>query len=509
MTERPRRRRGRRRAGPVGGAVVPPVQPKAAVPHYSIVTEEQIALVHDMSMRILEEAGMAFYDDESVGILRQNGVTVDDDQVAHFDRSTVEELVARAPASFTHTARNPVRSVVIGGDYLAFAPVAGPPYVYDLERGRREATLADLEKFIKLTMTTPYLHVQGTEIVVPNDVPFHERALDITYAHIKWGDKPIMGHYPIGLTAFDSVEMARIVFGDDGLAANHVLLAVINISSPRRLDDRMLGTLKTYARANQALIITPFILGGAMGPASVLGTVAQANAEALATLAFAQMVRPGTPCIYGPFLAVVDLQSGSPVFGGAESALAQFIVASMARHYGLPFRAAGGYASSKIPDMQSGLESALSMFPSMMAGPNFVLHAAGWLEAGLSAGYEKFILDVEMCGVLQRFAAGVSWDEDEWAMESLLSVPPGGHHLGTEHTLGRYREAFHRMPLFDTDSFETWSAAGGHDAAARGARAVHEALDRYQPPALDSAVDEELLDYMGRRRSEIDPAAFQ
>ncbi len=485
------------------------VQPTLELPPYSIVTGEQIALVHDMSMRILEEAGMAFYDDEAIAVLRDHGVSVDAECIARFDRTQIEELVARAPASFVHTARNPDRSVVIGGKAMAFAPVAGPPYVSDLAHGRREATLSDLINFIKLTMSTPYLHVQGTEIVVPNDIPFHERALDITYSHFRYGDKPIMGHYPIGLTAHDSVEMARIVFGDEGLAKRHVLLGVVNISSPRRLDDRMLGTLTTYARANQALIISPFILAGAMGPASVLGTVAQANAEALATIAYLQMVRPGTPCIYGPFLAVVDLQSGSPVFGGAESALAQFIVADMARHYGLPFRAAGSYASSKLPDMQAGIEGALSMFPSLLAGPNFVLHAAGWLEAGLTTGYEKFMLDVEMLGMFQRFATGVSWAEDEWAIDSLLEIPPGGHHLGTRHTLGRYREAFHRMPLLDTDSFETWSAAGGLDAAERAARAVEAALDAYEPPPLDPAVDAALLDYMARRRPEIDPAAFQ
>ena len=503
-----RRRRGRSARIRQDARTEHIVQPSLELPRYSIVTEEQTAIVHDMSMRILEEAGIAFYDEEAVATLREHGAKVDADNVAFFDRSLIQEFVTRAPERFTLSARNPDRSVEIGGSHMAFAPVAGPPFVQDLDGGRREGTLSDLVAFIKLAMTSPYIHIQGTEIVVPSDVPFHERALDINYAHIKYGDKPIMGHYPIGVTALDSVAMARIVFGDR-FESEHVLLGVVNVSSPRRLDDRMLSALRAYAHANQPVVVSPFILAGAMGPASVLGTVAQANAEALATIAYQQMVRPEAPVIYGPFLAVVDLQSGSPVFGGAESALAQFVVAAMAQRYGLPFRAAGAYASSKLPDMQAGAEAALSMYPSLLAGPNFVLHAAGWLEAGLTVGYEKFMFDCELLGVFQRFVGGVSWEPEEWAFDSLLEVPPGGHHLGTAHTLNRFRTAFHRMELFDNDSFETWAAAGGVDAATRSATAVAAALDAYEPPPLEDAIDAELIDYMERRRPEIDPAAFQ
>jgi trimethylamine--corrinoid protein Co-methyltransferase len=288
------------------------------------------------------------------------------------------------------------------------------------------------------------------------------------------------------------------------------LLATINVSSPRRLDDRMLGTLKAYARANQIVMLTPFILAGAMGPAAVLGTVAQANAEALAGIVFAQMVRPGTPCIYGPFLAVVDLQSGAPVFGAAESIHAQLLAAQMARHYALPFRAAGSYVSGKQPDSQSGIEAALSMFPSMLTRPNFVLHAAGWMENGLTTSYEKFMLDLEMLGVFHRYAQGISWDDDEWALEAVLEeVPPGGHHLGTQHTLARFRTAFHRPELFDYDSFEQWKAAGAVGAEERAAQSWPALLERYEQPPLDDAIDEELQDYIARRRTEIDPADFQ
>ena len=272
----------------------------------------------------------------------------------------------------------------------------------------------------------------------------------------------------------------------------------------------MLGTIEQYATANQALCITPFILAGAMGPATILGTVTQANAESLAGIVYTQMVRPGTPCIYGPFLASVDLQSGSPVMGSAESALTNLLSSQLARRYDLPFRPAGTYASAKTPDVQTGMESAMSMLPSMLAQPNFVLHAAGWMENGLTTSIEKFVLDAELLGVMLRFAGGVSWEEDEWAMDPILNeVPPGGHHLGTAHTFERFRDAFYRAELFDYDSFETWKAAGAADSQERAHAKAMSLLGEYEQPPIDTSMVEALEDYMGRRRAELDPADFQ
>ncbi len=506
VADRPQRRGRSRRQ-----AETPPQpegQPVNRLPLYALASPEQEDEIHERSVRILEEVGVAFYEDEALARLRSHGVDVDDDHVARFDRELIAEYVAKAPAGFVHSSRNPANNVTIGGDHMAFTSVAGPPFVYDVEQGRRASTLEDLHNFVKLAQLSPYLQISGTETVTPGDVPFHERALDITFAHFLYSDKPIMGHYPIGVSAADSVAMARIVFGER-MDDEHVLMGVVNISSPRRLDDRMLGLLHVYAKARQALVITPFILAGAMGPAAILGTVAQANAEALATIAYTQMVQAGTPCIYGPFLAVVDLQSGAPVFGGAESMLAQFLVAQMARRYELPFRGAGQYVSSKVPDIQAGYEAVMSGLPSMMCKANFILHAAGWMENGLTASYEKFLLDLELAGMYQRFAAGVSWDEDEWAMDALLSVLPGGHHLGTEHTMARFRTAFHRTSYLDHKSYEQWSTDGAvwaHDVAAAGWRTK---LEEYEQPPLQPGVEEALQDYMARRRPEIDPAAFQ
>jgi trimethylamine--corrinoid protein Co-methyltransferase len=268
----------------------------------------------------------------------------------------------------------------------------------------------------------------------------------------------------------------------------------------------MLSVLIAYAQNNQIVDVTPFILSGAMGPVSILGTVAQLNAEALSGIVLAQLVNPGTPCIYGSFQAVVNMQSGSPVMGAPESQLALYISSQLARRYGLPFRAAGAYASSKISDAQSAYESVMSIFPSLQAQPNFVLHAAGWLENGLTAGYEKFVLDLEMLGMYQTFINGINWDEDQWAMESILSVPPGGHHLGTEHTMRHMKTAFYRANLFDYDSDETWKAKGGFDATQRASHKVKELLAAYEKPPIDPAIDEALRDYIEKRKPELTPA---
>ncbi len=502
--------RRRRRRPQRGRDVEEILAPTLGLPQYTIATEEQAAEIHEVSLRILTEVGIAFYDEPALATLAAAGARVDDEQVVRFDREMIAAALELAPSEFTHTGRNPDKAVVYGGDNIVLAPVAGPPYVMDAINGRREGTYADLVNFVKMANATPHLHQQGTEICVISDVPFHERALDINYAHIRWGDKPMMGHYPLGICAEDSVAMAQIVHGAEKVAREHVLLGVINVSSPRRLDNRMLSTIRSYAGANQALVLTPFILAGAMGPAAILGTVAQANAEVLGTLAYVQLVNPGTPCIYGPFLATIDLQSGSPVFGSAESLLAQSLCAQMALHYDLPFRAAGAYVSSKITDTQAGYEAAMAMLPSMLSRPHFVLHAAGWLENGLTTGYEKFALDLELCGVLLALAKGVSWDDEEWALDAILEeVPPGGHHLGTRHTIDRFRTAFHRTPLFDHDSFAQWEAGGSLDSTTRATAAWQSLLERYEDPGLDDAIDAELQDYMERRRGEIDPAAFQ
>jgi trimethylamine--corrinoid protein Co-methyltransferase len=323
----------------------------------------------------------------------------------------------------------------------------------------------------------------------------------MVYSHIKYSDKAFMGSVTSAENAADTVAMAEIVFGTEALRENPAVISLINVSSPRRFDDRMLGSMKVYARARQAMIITPFILAGAMAPTAIAATVAQQNAEALAGIAFAQMVEPGTPVVYGSFLTNIDLQSGAPVFGSPESQMGLYASAQLARFYNLPFRGGGMFTSSKIPDAQAAYESVMVMIPTVLARTNFVLHAAGWLENGLASGYEKFVLDCEILGMLHTWARGLDVSDESLALESIAEVPPGGHHLGTEHTMRHFRTAFYRAELFDYTSSEVWTEAGSEDAYARANKRVKQLLAAYEPPPLEPEKDEALIDFMARRKS--------
>ncbi|MBW7885204.1 MAG: trimethylamine methyltransferase family protein [Caldilineaceae bacterium] len=505
MTDNQLARRRERRRERQGAAMAHRVtQPIHNLPVYELVSEEGLHHIDDVSMEILGEVGIDFYDPEVLAILKEHGAVVKE-STAFFERSLIKEYVAKAPPQFTQLARNPDHNVVIGGNHLCFAPVYGPPYVYDQAQGRREASLEDFRNFVKLTCWSAYLHHSGGTIVEPVDIPTHVRHLDMLYSHIKYGDKAFMGSVTSGPNAADSVAMAEILFGADTIRKEPALLSLINISSPRRLDDRMLSALKVYARARQALIITPFILSGAMAPVSIAATLAQLNAEALAGIVLTQMIEPGTPVVYGAFQTNVDLRSGAPVFGSPESQIALIVSAQLARLYGLPFRSGGMFASSKTADAQAAYESVMVMLPTILARVNFVLHAAGWLEGGLTAGYEKFMLDCEILGMLHKFLGGLDLSEESMAMESIRAVPPGGHHLGTEHTLRHFRSAFYRAALFDYSTAEQWLAEGAQDAQARAHARYRQVLRDFEPPALDPAIDDALKEYMARRKQEIKP----
>ena len=377
------RRRSRREpaADPAASTVAKIAQPVHNLPTYELVSEEGIELIHEKSLEILSDVGIDFYDDEAQAVLKAHGVKMDGD-TAFFDREMIDEYIAKAPKSFELLARNPDNNVKIGGNHMCFAPVYGPPFVYNIDRGRREATLEDFQNFVKLTYSTPYLHHSGGTIVEPSDEPTHTRHLDMVYSHIKYSDKSFMGSVTTGSNAADSVKMAEILYGADAIRENPALLSLINISSPRRLDDRMLGALKVYAKANQAMIITPFLFSGAMAPVGLAGTLIQLNAESLAGIVMAQMFNPGTPCMFGAFQTNIDLQSGAPVFGSPESQIALYTTAQLARRHGLPFRSGGMFASSKVADAQSAYESVMVMKAAVLARVNFTLHAAGWLEGG-------------------------------------------------------------------------------------------------------------------------------
>ena len=498
-TERRRERRERQREAAARPAMH---QISYNVPRYDLISSAGIQRIHDESMRILRDLGIDMYDAEARAILQSHGVKIVG-ETAFFDEEVLMRYVHMAPPQFTQLARNPANNVVIGGNQAVYAPVYGPPFVLDLDQGRREAKLVDFHNFVKLTYLCPYLHHSGGTVVEPTDEPVPTRHLDMLFAHVKYSDKAFMGSVTDPLNAADSVAFAEIVFGKEQIQKTPGLLSLINVSSPRRYDDRMLGDILVYAKARQALLITPFLMSGAMSPVSVAGTLALQNAEALAGIALVQMINPGTPVIYGSFMTNIDLQSGAPVFGSPESQWALFAGKQMADFYGLPFRSGGTFSSSKIADAQAGYESIQVMLPAVLAQVNFVLHAAGWLENGLVAGYEKFMIDWDMLGMYHTWAKGPDFADEAFAFDALQEVAPGGHFLGTQHTMRHFRTAFYRADVFDYNSAEQWELNGALDTNQRANQKWKKLLAEYEPPALDQGLEQELNAFITRRKKEL------
>lgn len=496
-----KRRRREREAIPAAPQTIEPLVNQ--LPLTTVLAEQDLDKIHTASMRLLQEQGILIIDyPPTLETFRQHGAQVEDNLV-RIDPDTLMHFVQQAPSTFTQLARNPDKHLAFGERNMIFAPVYGPPFVADLDRGRRKATLKDFENFVKLTYMSRHLHHAGGTLVEPNDVPVSERHLDMLKAHITLNDKAFMGSVTHADNARDSVTMAEILFGADEIRQNPAVLSLINVSSPLRFDDRMLGALQVYAQARQALIITPFIIAGAMSPASLAGTLAQQNAEALFGICYAQMLNPGTPCIYGSFLANVDMKSGAPCFGTPEDALALYASAQLARYYKLPYRSGGNFTASRIPDAQAGYESAGTMWPTVQAGTNFVLHAAGWLEGGLIAGYEKFMLDLEICGMMAKFVKGIGLSEQDFAWEAFEEAGPGQHFLSTQHTMRNYESAFYQHTIFSMDNYEKWEEEGSPDTYQLANEAWKRTLAAYEPPDLDEGIQEELEDFIQQRRAEI------
>lgn len=470
---------------------------------FEVLSAEGTEAIHRASMRLLSETGILIVDfPPARETFRANGAIVEGDLV-RIDEDTLFHFVRQAPATFTQLARNPANSLLFGGRNMIFAPVYGPPFVDDLDRGRRDATLEDFHNFVKLTYLAEHLHHSGGTIVEPNDIEVGERHLDMLLAHITLSDKAFMGSVTHADNARDTVTMAEILFGAEVIRENPATISLINAASPLRFDDRMFGALEVYACARQAVIVTPFIVAGAMSPTTMAATLAQQNAEALFGICYAQMLNPGTPCVYGSFLANIDMKSGSPSFGTPENALALYAGAQMARRYHLPYRSGGNFTASRIPDAQAGYESASTMWPTVLAGTNFVLHAAGWLEGGLAAGYEKFVLDLEMCAIMARLVKGISLTEEDFAWDAFAEVGPGGHFLGAQHTMRHYEDAFFLPKIFNTDNYDRWSKQGKPDTYRLANRVWKRMLEAYEPPELDEAIAEELQHFVAHRRAEI------
>lgn len=504
-------RRGGRAARKVARAEAA-VQAQASAPPYitrqipltELCGEEGLDIIEANAETVLEEIGIDFKDDPDVlAIWKDAGADVDGERV-RFPKGLAKSLIATAPAEYTQHARNPGRSVQIGGDHTVFVPVYGPPFVHDLDQGRRYGTIADFQNFVKLAYMAPAIHHSGGTVCEPVDIPVNKRHLDMVYAHMKYSDKPFMGSVTAPERAADTVAMAEILFGKDFVDRNAVCTSLINVNSPMTYDSIMLGALKSYTAANQAVIVTPFIMSGAMAPVSAAGTLAQALAEAMAGIALTQLIRPGAPVVFGLFSAALSMQSGAPTFGTPEPTLVLSAAAQLARRMKLPFRSGGSLCASKLPDSQAAYESANSVMPAMLSGVNFVLHSAGWLEGGLASSYEKFIMDCDQLGMLQTLAKGYDFTDNGQAMDAIREVGPGGHYLGCEHTQANFETAFYRSNVADNNSFEQWSAEGSFDQSQRANGIWKQMLNDYEAPALDAAKDEELLAFIEQKKASME-----
>ena len=445
---------------------------------------------------------------EAIRLWREAGATIKDDWRVHVPAGLARDIVRRStPREFTQQARNPARSVQIGGNHTVFAPAYGPPFVSDLERGRRYGTLEDFHNFVKLAYLSPWLHHSGGTVCEPVDVPVNKRHFDMVYAHMRYSDKPFMGSVTTAARAADSIEMCRVLFGAEFVAQHCVILGNVNVNSPLVLDGEASRVIRTYAAANQAPVCVPFILGGAMGPVTTAGGLAQCFAEATFCVALGQLERPGSPAILGNFLSSMSLRSGAPTFGTPEPALAYLAIGQLARRLGVPLRCGGNLCAAKVADAQAAFESANSMWPAFLAGANFMLHCAGWLEAGLVMSYEKFIMDVDQCGAFHTVARGIALDDNGFALAAFREMGPGKHYLGCAHTMANYQTAFYDFELADNNSFEQWSADGAQDQLARANKRFKALLESYEAPALDPAKDEELRAFIERRKRDMPDSA--
>ena len=479
------------------------------IPFYDVLVVEGLALIEKNAGTILQEIGVEFRGDaEALQIWKDAGADINGERV-RIPKGLCKKLIQdNAPAEFTQHARNPQRSVRIGGKNTVLVPAYGSPFVLDLDKGRRYATIEDFRNFVKLAYSTPFLHHSGGTICEPVDLPVNKRHFDMVYTHMRYSDKPFMGSVTAPERAQDTVDMAKVLFGEEFVQKNTVIVSLINANSPLVWDATMTGALKVYARNNQACVISPFCISGAMSPVTVAATASQLYAEALSGMAFAQLLRQGAPVVFCTFSSSMSMQSGAPTFGTPEPQLVLYIVAALARRLGVPFRSGGGLTSAKIPDAQAAYEAANTLQHAMLAGVNFMLHTSGWLEGGLSMGYEKFIMDIDQAGMIHDFLNGVDLSENGQAMAAIREVGPGQHFLGCDHTRANFETAFFRSSVADNNSFEQWEADGSLDTAQRANQIWKKMLNDYDMPPIDPAVDEALLAFIRQRKESFPDANY-
>jgi trimethylamine--corrinoid protein Co-methyltransferase len=502
------RRRGRRPRGADDQPTTPQQPPwRQSVRPFrpvDLVSEEQIEAIHQASLQILSEIGIDFLNPEARRLLAAAGARVDpDSERVRFDPDFIEDKISTAPSEFTIHARNPERNIHMGGDHVAFTAVSSPPNVSDEAGGRRVGNREDFQNLLRLGHTLNTVHMWGGYPVEPVDIHASVRHLDAVYDMLTLSDMVIHAYSLGAQRNLDAIEMIKIArqIDDATLELEPSLVSVINASSPLRYDTPMLQGIIEFSSRNQVIIITPFTLAGAMAPVTVAGAMAQHNAEALAGIAFTQVVRPGAPVIYGGFTSNVDMQSGAPAFGTPEFMQTAMITGQLTRRYGIPYRSSGVNAANAL-DAQAAYESVFSLWGAIMGGAHMVLHAVGWMEGGLRASFEKMILDADLCAMVQRFMDPIDFTEGGFALDAIREVGPGGHFFGTQHTLDRFRDAFYKPLLSDWRNYESWEEAGKPEAKAKMVELVGVFMDSYKEPPMDPAVREELEEFVERRRAE-------
>ena len=499
-----------RRARAARSAPVPaPAYIRRRLAWFDPLDEAQLARLDAQVDWIMQDVGIAFRDDpEALATWKSAGAKIDGD-IVRAPADWVRAECSKAPRYFTQLARNPEKSVVIGGDAQVFAPIYGAPFVRDLERGRRYGDLDSFRDLVRLSYMHPNLHHTGLVICEPCDVPVSKRHLDMVLAHMTLSDKPHLGAITEGSRAKDSVDMAEIVFGAEVLKDNCVILGNVNTNSPLLVDKVVTEAIRAYCGRGQGIIVVPFILSGAMGPVSTAASVTQAMAEALMVCAYTQMVRPGAPFVLGNFLSSMSLKSGAPTFGMPEPVLSNYAIGQMARRAGLPLRCGGSLTASKIEDAQAAYESADSMHSTMLAGANFVLHAAGWLEGGLCTGFEKLVMDADRLGSYQKvLTQGLDLSDEAMARDAYGEVAPGGHFLGSAHTMRNYQTAFYEPALSDSENVESWEDGGGTDMRERAHARWTQMLREYQSPPMEDATREALEAFVVKRKEELPDAWY-
>ena len=478
------------------------------IPYIEYLNEDGLVILEHQVDWLLENIGVEFRDNpHALDVWRHAGAKVEGCLIKA-DSQMIRDYCKTAPAEFVQHAKNPEKSVKIGGHHTVFASMYGAPFVHDLDNGRRYGSMQDFEKLVKIIQGLSSLHHMGLVVCEPVDIPVNKRHLDMLYYHMRYTDKPMLGAITTRQRAEESIEMAKILFGQDRMQQDCVIMGNVNTNSPLMVDTVVSDAIEVYCGNNQGIIVVPFILSGAMGPVSTAASIAQAVAEAMMCCAYSQIIKPGAPFVMGNFLSSMSLKTGAPTFGTPEPIISNYIIGQLARRLKLPLRCGGSLTASKLPDAQSASESADSIHSTIMGGANYILHAAGWMEGGLSMSFEKLVMDADRLAAMDVVLQGLSLDDNALARDAYHEVPPAGHFLGCSHTMQNYETAFFMSNISDNDSVEQWQANGSLDAAQRANKLWKKMLDDYQDPTLDRTIDDSLKDYIAKTKASRDDAWY-